>query len=50
MLLFMTFINYYDFSNIVRIPWYLLIAPLLIMFGVFVGGGYCVGPFKPNCH
>lgn len=47
MLLFMTFVNYYDFSNIDRVPWYLLIAPLLVMFGVFISGGYCVGPFKP---
>jgi hypothetical protein len=50
MLLFMTFITYYDFSNVEKVPWYLLIAPLLIMLGVFLGGGYCIGPFKPNCN
>ena len=49
MLLFMAFINYYDFSNVSSIPWYLLVSPLLIMLGVFLGGGYCIGPFVKKC-
>jgi hypothetical protein len=49
MILFMAFINYYDFSSVDMLPWYLLICPLLIMLGFLFGGGYCIGPFVSRC-